>query len=129
MAVKSPLNAYEEVAKKTLEGRDLEAHVLNRASQLLIQCQNHWNESGHEERLNEALNFNQKLWLFFQIELAAPEHPLPKKIRENILSLSLFIDNRIFEIMADPASEKLTSIVNINHNIATGLSASSGNQG
>jgi flagellar protein FlaF len=129
MAATNPLKAYEDTVKATLSGRDLEAHVLNRAAQLLVQCQNHWNESGHEERLNEALNFNQKLWLFFQIELATPEHPLPKKIREDMLSLSVFIDKTIFDVMADPAFEKLTSIININHNIAAGLSVSSGNQG
>lgn len=129
MAVQNLFKAYEAVERNTLDGRDLEAHVLNRGAQLLIECRDQWNETGHKERLDQALGFNQKLWTFFQIELSNPKHPLPKKIREDILSLSVFIDKTIFDVMADPASEKLTSIININHNIAAGLSVSSGNQG
>lgn len=121
MPVNSPLKAYEAVVKTTLEGKSLEAHVLNRAAQLLIECKDLWNEPGHQERLDQALGFNQKLWTFFQIELSNPEHPLPKKIREDLLSLSIFIDKRIYEIMTEPDSDKLAVMVNINRNIASGL--------
>jgi flagellar protein FlaF len=35
--------------------------------------------------------------------------------------LSVFIDKRIFEIMAMPSPEKLTAIIEINRNVAAGL--------
>jgi flagellar protein FlaF len=121
MPVKSPINAYEDTTKKTLEGRALEAHVLNRAAQLLIACREQWNQEGHQERLNHAINYNQKLWTFFQIELTDSAHPLSKKIREDLLSLSLFIDKAIFDIKLKPAPELLNSIIHINRCIAAGL--------
>jgi flagellar protein FlaF len=49
------------------------------------------------------------------------DNPLPKKLKVDILSLSAFIDRRIFEIMAQPAPEKLKIIIDINNNIAAGL--------
>ncbi|MBI3594064.1 MAG: flagellar biosynthesis regulator FlaF [Nitrospirae bacterium] len=121
MPVNNPFSAYQEVAKKTLDGPALEAYVLNRAAQLLIECKNQWNESGHQERLDKALGYNQKLWTFFQVELANPEHSLPKKIREDILSLSIFIDKRIYEVITEPDPGKLEVMININRNIANGL--------
>ena len=88
---------------------------------MLQQCQNDWNADECRERLDAALKYNQMIWTVFQGELAKPENPLPKKLREDILSLALFVDKRIFEIMAFPAQEKLSAIININLNLAAGL--------
>jgi len=41
-----------------------------------------------------------------------------------MLRLIAFIDRRIFETMASPAPEKLTTVININNNIAAGLRGS-----
>jgi flagellar protein FlaF len=71
--------------------------------------------------LEEALKYNQKIWTLFQAELAKPDNPLPKKLREDLLSLSAFVDKRIFELLSFPTPEKLTAIININLNIAAGL--------
>ncbi len=49
------------------------------------------------------------------------DNPLPKELREDILSLSTFIDKRIIDIMAFPSPEKLTTIININMSLAFGL--------
>ena len=54
----------------------------------------------------------------------SPDNPLPKQIKEDILSLSAFIDKRIFEVMSYPAPEKLDAIININLNLAAGLNGS-----
>lgn len=51
-----------------------------------------------------------------------PDNPLPQKLREDILNLSLFIDKRLFEVLAFPnAPERLTIVIDINFNIAAGL--------
>jgi flagellar protein FlaF len=121
MPVRSPLKAYETSVKSTLDGRALEAHVLIRGAQLMIECKEQWHEPGNNERLNQALGFNQKLWTFFQIELSNSEHPLPKKIREDLLNLAIFMDKRIYEMMTSPEPDKLDVMININQNIASGL--------
>jgi flagellar biosynthesis activator protein FlaF len=116
------LQAYNRVERVSMpDGRELEASVLTKAAHLLSQCKNNWEAKDRSERLHEALKFNQNVWSLFQCELTKPDNPLPKKIKEDLLSLSLFIDKRIMEILIDPLPEKLGIIVKINLNIAAGL--------
>lgn len=115
------IGAYTSVQKETLDGRELEANLLSRAAVLLSQCQELWEQDGHFERLDNALRFNQRLWTFFQAELVEENNPLPKEIKQNLLNLSAFIDKRTFEVMAYPAREKLSVLININKQIAAGL--------
>jgi flagellar protein FlaF len=108
-----------------MSGREIEAAALTRCALLLSDCQKNWDLPGNEEKLAEALRINQRVWSIFQGELASKDNPLPRQIRENILSLSLFIDKRIIEIMAYPAPEKLKILIDINLNLAAGLRGSS----
>lgn len=117
----NPLEAYQAVERNTLEGRELEAMVLSKAAVILQSVCNEWDAGDRLERLDEALRYNQRLWTFLQVELAKDDNPLPLSIRQNLLTLSKFIDKRTFEIMASPAREKLDILVNINQNIAAGL--------
>ena len=116
------IETYSNMHKMNLTGRELEAAVLTKAAQKLTFCQNNWEASDREEKLDEALKYNQKVWTLFQSELSNPDNPLPKKLKEDLLSLSAFIDKRIFDILSFPAPEKLNAIININLNIAAGLS-------
>lgn len=118
------LEAYKTVHKTTMSGRDIEASVLTQAALKLKECQNNWDAADHAAKLDEALKFNQMVWSIFQSELSKEDNPLPKKLREDILSLSAFIDKRIFEVMAYPSPERLTIIINISLNLATGLRGS-----
>ncbi|MFA5074329.1 MAG: flagellar biosynthesis regulator FlaF [Nitrospirota bacterium] len=115
------IEAYRTVQKTTMSGREIEASVLLSAAMRLKQCQDNWNARDREMRLDEALKFNQLIWTIFQGELAKPDNPLPKKLRQDILSLSAFIDKRIFTAMSYPSPDKLTVLININLNIAAGL--------
>jgi flagellar protein FlaF len=115
------VNAYNSMQKENLSGRELEASVLSRAGLMLKQVQENWNEPGRDRKLLEAIKFNQKVWSFFQAELSDPENPLPKNLREDILNLSLFIDKRLFEVLAFPEPEKLAIVIDIDFNIAAGL--------
>lgn len=117
----NPLDAYLNVEKSTLSGRDLEAFVLSKAAAKLQDVQIRWQEVDHDDFLDEALKFNQRVWSFFQSELTQVDNPLPEEIRKNILALSVFVDRRIFEVMAYPAPEKLDILISINRNIAAGL--------
>jgi len=106
-------------------GREIEALVLTKAAYLLTYCVNNWHDPDRHAKLDEALKFNQSIWSIFQSELIKTDHPLPQKIREDLLKLSLFIDKRIMDIMIAPSPEKLNIIININLNIAAGLRSNS----
>jgi flagellar protein FlaF len=119
------LRAYETVSKATQSGREIEAAVLTKAAVKLKKCQDNWDAKDRDDRLEEALKFNQRVWSIFQSELARDNHELPRKLRLDILRLAAFIDKRIFETMAFPAPEKLDIVIAINNNLAAGLRGSS----
>ncbi len=122
----NPLDAYQQVERETLSGRELEASVLTRAAMRLQAVRNNWDDPNRNALLDEALRYNQKLWTYLQTELANPDNPLPAEIKTNLLALSGFIDRRTFQLMAKPEAEKLDILISINQNIAAGLRANPG---
>ena len=68
-----------------------------------------------------ALRLNWRLWTIFQADISTPENPLPLDIKENILSLSVFIDKHTVAALAEPEMRKLKVLIDINRNIASGL--------
>jgi len=121
MQTNNAIKEYVGIQKESMSGRELEASVLTKAGLLLKACQDNWDAPDREAKLLDAIKFNQKVWSFFQAELSEPENPMPRKLREDILNLSLFVDKRFFEMMAFPAPEKLSIVIDINFNIAAGL--------
>ena len=117
------LKAYESVNKSTMAGRDVEAAVLTKAAVALKKCQDNWTAASRNDELEAALKFNQRVWTIFQSELGKADNPLPQSLKIDLLRLSAFIDRRTLEMMAYPTPEKLTILININHNIAAGLRA------
>ena len=115
------LKTYDTLHRETLSGKALEASVLIRAAQKLKDCQEHWDSEDRETQFKEAIRFNQMIWSIFQGELSREENPLPVKIKKQLLTLSAFIDKTIFESMANPTPEKLSTLIRINQNIAAGL--------
>lgn len=122
--LRNKLQAYNSVDKATMSGREIEAEVLTMAAAKLKQCQDDWNGAGRNTKLQEALKYNQMIWSIFQGDLLEPSNPLPTSLKQQLLSLSSFVDKRIFDLMAYPDSEKITILININMNIAAGLKES-----
>ncbi|MBM4188718.1 MAG: flagellar biosynthesis regulator FlaF [Gemmatimonadetes bacterium] len=117
-------DAYATVEKITVSGRQLEASALFRVARALQQAQAQWATPGGPARLDEALKLNQKLWTFFQAEISAPDCPLPAELKLGLCQLIEFVDRRTFDVLLAPAPDKLTILININRNIAAGLSTS-----
>lgn len=124
LMLENPFKIYENAERIGLTGRKLEASVLSRAALQLKKCLNQWEDDSHHKALVEALEYNQRLWCVFQAELSRPDNPLPVPLKEQPLSLSLYIDKCSLHLIASPDKEKLESIININLNIAAGLRGS-----
>ena len=122
----NPLDAYRNVEKATLSQRDLEASVLSKAAMQLKSIKENWTRDDHDAELEAALNYNQRVWSFFQAELSMEDNPLPDEIKRNLLALSLFVDRRTFETLAYPAPEKLDILISINLNVSAGLRGEGG---
>ena len=117
----NPAEAYKSTDQATMSGRKIEATVLTKAALKLKECQNNWDAENRDQKLDDALKFNQRIWSILQAELAKEDNPLPMQLKRDLLSLSVFIDRRILETLAYPSPEKLSIIIDINNNIAAGL--------
>jgi flagellar protein FlaF len=116
------LEAYRTVQRTTeYSSRELEALVLTKAALKLVEIQNNWDSPDRDAKLDEALRHNQFIWSIFQGELMKADNPLPRQLKQDILSLSSFIDKRILEVMGNPAPERLGIIIKLNLNLAAGL--------
>jgi flagellar protein FlaF len=115
------LNSYQQVEKTTMTGRQTEARVLTEAAVKLKNCRDNWDAPDRRTKLDDALTYTQRVWSLIQGDLLDENNPLPPEIRRNILTLSAFIDQRIFNIQAYPEPQKLGIIIDIHLNLAAGL--------
>lgn len=73
------------------------------------------------EALRDLVRRNWQMWTILQASLIDPECGVPREIRENLLSLSNFVDKRSVDFLSEPDSAKLEVLVNINRQIGAGL--------
>lgn len=119
--LRKPYQVYDAMSKETMNGRDLEAHILTKAANKIKACMTSLEQKEGKRQLNEALTYNQRIWTVLQTDLADENNPLPLHIRQDLLNLSLFIDRHTLAVMAFPDPNKLQVLVDINLNIASGL--------
>jgi flagellar biosynthesis activator protein FlaF len=118
-----PNNPYIKTQKQTAPGRDVEVNVLEKAAVMLKRCQESWTEDVFSRELDDALRYNQKIWDVFQTDWRSPECQLTREMRENLLSLGIFVRKTSLDLIAYPKKEKLNSLIQINQNLAAGLKA------
>lgn len=106
-------------------GRQVEISILEMAAGKLRNCLGETGEVAWSRELDEALKFNQKIWDVFTADWSNPDCPLDKSLRENLMSLSVFVKKRSFNVMAQPTRQGLTSLVQLNDNLVEGLRLSS----
>lgn len=113
--------AYQAVAKRTGNPRDLEANLLSKSASNLQRIREDWTLADTE--LPSALKFNRKLWNVFLSSATRDENPLPAAIRQNIANLGLFVMNHTIKLEAKPEPSRLDVLININREVAAGLRA------
>ena len=73
--------------------------------------------------LDEALKFNQKMWDIFSADWMSEESKLPPELRQNLLSIGIFVKKKTFTTMASPDRASLELLIQLNENILEGLKA------
>ncbi|PLW75447.1 flagellar biosynthesis regulator FlaF [Cohaesibacter celericrescens] len=120
MYSQSAAKAYQNTGNQAGNPREREAALLIKAAAYLQRTKL---ETSTPDDLDYALTFNRKIWTMFVGELLDENHEMPKPLRENLVNLGLFTFNHTLEIMTDPQSKTVDSLININRNIAEGLRA------
>lgn len=115
-------NAYAKTAQAAPSSpRELEAQVLIKSAARLQAIRD--NYEAKKEELDAALVINRKIWTILVSAVSEEESLVPLDIKRNVIGLGMFIFNHTIALTAqheiDPA--KLTVLININRQIASGL--------
>jgi flagellar protein FlaF len=113
-------NAYARTAQTTASPRDIEAQALLKAARKLQDVVANWSVT--DAGLDEALLFNRKLWSIFVGDAMNDQNPEKIEIRQNIANIGIFVMTQCAALQQVRQVEHLQALIDINRNIAAGLS-------
>jgi flagellar protein FlaF len=114
------LQAYARTAQRIASPRDIEAQALLKAARQLQDVMTNWEQP--DSGLTAALMFNRKLWSIFLSDALRDENPEQIAIRQNIANIGIFVMTQSAALQIKPEYERLQALIDINRNIAAGLS-------
>ncbi len=112
--------AYTRTSQTTGSPREIEAQALLKAARQLLDVQANW--VGPDKNMHSALLFNRRLWSIFMSAAETNDNPQPMQIRQNIANIGVFVMKQTVEMQMNPDPAKLKSLIDINCNLAAGLS-------
>jgi flagellar protein FlaF len=112
--------AYARVASTTSSPRDIEAQALLKAANKLQAVVS--DPDASYVQMSEALIYNRKLWTIFLSEAQRDGNPQPMDVRQNIANISIFVLSQTAALQISPQREHFKPLIEINRNIAAGLS-------
>jgi flagellar protein FlaF len=117
-ATNEQIGAYKTHQRQNESEREIESRALLSCANQLDAAQ----KSSDRNFYTDALKRNQRLWTIFQVALCDPDNPLPKELKITLLNLSRYVDRVSFRAIAEYMPAALSSLIDINRSIATGLS-------
>ena len=90
------------------------------AARQLQEVQNNWN--GPDRNMHKALMFNRRLWSIFLTAAEDSANPNSMEVRQNIANIGVFVMKQTVDMQLNPDPAKLKSLIEINCNLAAGLS-------
>jgi flagellar protein FlaF len=116
----SAAQAYARTSQTTAPPREIEAQALLKAARQLQEVQANW--AGPDNNMHKALLFNRRLWTIFMSAATSEENPNSIEVRQNIANIGVFVMKQTLDMQINPDPAKLKSLIDINCNIAAGLS-------
>jgi len=115
--------AYARTSHTTSSPREIEAQALLKAARQLQEVQTNW--AGPGKAMDSALLFNRRLWSIFMSAAQTDENPQSIEVRQNIANIGVFVMKQTVDMQLNPDPAKLKSLIDINCNLAAGLSGRS----
>ena len=116
----SGIGGYAQNEIVGMNEAELEIRALVKTASALNMIKENWETS--QADLHTALDKNRRLWTILASAMQEEDCPQPVEVRQNIINLASFIFKRTVEVLAKPDPNKLDILININMNIARGLS-------
>jgi len=111
--------AYARTATTTASPREIEAQALLKAAN---QLQAAMGNGATMQSMKDALLFNRKLWSIFMADALRDGSPQSIEIRQQIANIATFVLTQTSALQLDPQPEHFKSLIEINRNLAAGLS-------
>ncbi len=111
---------YASAQREGLSQKEMEAQAFIGAAAALNKIKENW--EAEKQTLPDVLEKNKMLWSVIASAMQEDDCPQPRDIRNNIIQLAAFIFKRTLELLGEPRKEGLDILININMNIARGLS-------
>lgn len=112
--------AYARTSQTISSPREIEAQALLKAARQLQDVQNNW--EGPNKAMQNALLFNRRLWSIFMSAAESNENPQSMDVRQKIANIGVFVMKQTVDMQENPEPSKLKSLIDINCNLAAGLS-------
>jgi flagellar biosynthesis activator protein FlaF len=112
--------AYAKVATETASPRALEANLLLKAAAKLQRVHDAW-DSKKPSTLEDAIQYNKRLWSVLLDSVTQDENKLPQPVRDNLTRLGVYVMAETFSLMTKPKPDHLKKIIKVNRSLAAGL--------
>lgn len=112
--------AYARTAQTTSSPREIEAQALLKAANKLQHAMNNWDQPDAD--FSGALLFNRKLWSILLSAVTSDDNPQSLEIRQSVANIGTFVMAQTVELQLNPQRDKIKSLIDINCNLAAGLS-------
>lgn len=108
-------SAYGRTHVSNLDAARLEREALLKAAALLERARTHPEDAA---ALADALDYTVELWTVVQADVADAKNTLAPETKEQILSIGLFMDKAVRQLIKARDGEILRAMIEINRNLA-----------
>jgi len=113
------LKAYQKAQRAAENPRSTEYRLFGQVTGALMEAQS---SGARGMPLIDALDWNRRMWSTLAIDCLDDANQLPKELRAQIVSLSLWVTKYSAQVVRDGAS--LDPLIDVNRNIMQGLQGS-----
>jgi flagellar biosynthesis activator protein FlaF len=110
------LQKYQAVQRVTETPRSTEYRLFAQVTRALMDCKG----QPMPQRM-EALDWNRRVWLTLQGDLAGARNQLPAQLKASLISLAIWVNKHTRKVMAGKAS--IDPLIDVNRNVMEGLAA------
>ncbi len=114
------IDAYRVAQLRAASPQDALASAFSQAALRLMEATR---RPGDYATYAKALEFNRVLWTLIQADVAERAANFAADVRDDILSLSVFVDRHTIGALARPNPKSLEALIVIDRNLARGLAA------
>ena len=112
------LHSYDRAQAGTEDPRLTEYRLFAQVTKALTDTAEHGME---HESWAEALNWNRRLWMTLQLDLANETNQLPEALRAQLISVAIWVDRHTSLVLRGDG--EIEPLINVNRTIMEGLAA------